>query len=129
MDIEKLAETYTEDQLRAALEIAKTREGEARAAKFKENTKFLVCKCGERASYVSRPESVQYLTTRLFWNDEDLRLSAGSGELESCPGDDEYKNPVIDDYIAFAWCGGDECEWFALGTERETWRKFEKIRY
>ena len=132
--IETLTANFTEAQLRAALERVKTEAEEKKRQRFAAVAATVTCECGNRAQYTAHPESVKYTFDRVEWNDETCvatrhhasRLTDDfNGEQ---PGDDDYENPSTDEYIAFAWCGGD-CEWFAIGTESNAARLFAELAY
>ncbi len=131
MAIEALVQHFTEDQLRAAYEAAKTKSKEIQFQKYKQNSQSFTCSCGKRAAYIARPERVQYEFQSLVWDDEAMRLelgytSEGRDYNNEQPGDDDDQNPSIDDFVAFARCSG-ECDWFIIRDNYTTDRLIEQI--
>lgn len=130
--VEILAQTYTEAQLRAAYEAVKTKNEEARFQRFKQECAPLTCKCGKRAEYLARPDRIVYDFDALVWNDETLRVELGYTSLRKeyggeQPGDDDGQNPSTDDFIAFAWCGEDSCDWFSIGSSYDSYSLIDRI--
>jgi hypothetical protein len=130
--VEILAQTYTEAQLRAAYEAVKTKNEETRFQRFKQECKPLTCTCGKRAQYLARPDRIVYDFSAVQWNDEIMRVDLGYTSIGNDyngeqPGDDDGESPSTDDFVAFAWCGEESCDWFSIGSSYSSYSLFDRI--